>query len=105
MGLGGSLRHLIVARSRAAQCDGISHQSKFAGRDQGADIVAYPDPFRFETPRVKIQGKYRKGPAIGDEVGRLRGRLQNSDHGLFVSSGGFTKDAFAQALIIPNSPL
>ncbi len=67
------------------------------GRDQGVDVTAYPDPLGVESPRIKVQVKHRAGPAGGPELRELIGLLRSSDRGLFVSTGGFTKDAEAEA--------
>lgn len=38
------------------------------GPDRGVDIVAHPDPFGFERPRIKVQVKHRQGTVGGPEV-------------------------------------
>lgn len=63
------------------------------GPDQGVDIVAYPDPLGFEGPRIKVQVKHRKGSAGGPDLRNFIATLGDNENGLFVSTGGFTKDA------------
>lgn len=63
------------------------------GRDSGVDIVAFPDPFGFEMPRIKVQVKHRRDQATAHEVRALAGTLRENENGLFVSTGGFTIDA------------
>lgn len=64
------------------------------GADGGVDIIAAPDVFGFEEPRIVVQVKHRKGAASGPEITQLRGSANsNSGKGLFVSTGGFTPEA------------
>lgn len=67
------------------------------GADRGKDIVASPDGLGFEDPRIVVEVKHR-GAAMGsqDIRGFLGGRHAN-DKGLYVSTGGFTKDARYEA--------
>lgn len=68
-----------------------------AGADRGKDIVASPDGFGFEAPRIVVEVKHRK-EAMGSQAirGFLGGR-HAQDKGLYVSTGGFTKDAYYEA--------
>lgn len=65
------------------------------GRDGGVDIIAYRDPLGTLHPKIKVQVKHRiETPAPVTELRELLGLLsKDSDVGLFVSTGGFTKDA------------
>lgn len=68
------------------------------GPDGGMDIIAYMDPLGTKTPRIKVQVKHKIGSSIG--AGDLRGffaLIGNDDVGIFVSLGGFSKDAEAEA--------
>jgi restriction system protein len=67
------------------------------GKDVGVDLIAHPDPFGFGDPRIKVQVKHRAGQASRPELQALSGALHPGEHGLFVSTGGFTKDAEAWA--------
>ena len=67
------------------------------GRDRGVDIVAHPDPFGFERPRIKVQVKHKRNAAGGPEIRAFLGTLHPGDNGLFVSTGGFTSDAILEA--------
>lgn len=95
-----------------AQLDGYSFQVLVAGllkamgfkarlgppgRDFGVDIVAHPDDFGFQSPKIKVQVKHRKGQAGGPEIRELRGTLGATENGLFVSTGGFTSAAYREA--------
>lgn len=68
------------------------------GPDRGKDIVASPDGFGFESPRIVVEVKHREKSAMNSQAIRsfLGGRHQD-DKGLFVSTGGFTKDAYYEA--------
>lgn len=63
------------------------------GPDKGIDIIAHPDAFGFEGPRIKAQVKHRKDKTTGPEMRSFVGAMHAGDNGLFVSTGGFTKDA------------
>lgn len=67
------------------------------GPDRGIDIVAFADPLGISGPRIKVQVK-RSGDRIAvKEVRSFFAVLADSDIGLFVSAGGFTKDAEDEA--------
>ena len=63
------------------------------GKDVGVDVLAHPDPFGFSDPRIKVQVKHRGEQATRPELQALSGALHQNEYGLFVSTGGFTKDA------------
>jgi restriction system protein len=67
------------------------------GRDGGIDVVAYPDPLGVETPRIQVQVKHQQATVGGPAVRELIGLLRSGDRGLFISTGGFTKDAENEA--------
>ncbi|MCK4593508.1 restriction endonuclease [bacterium] len=71
-------------------------QSK-TGPDRGVDIIASPDPLHLEQPRIKVQVKKWEGTVGGETMRSFIGTLQAEDKGLFVSFGGYTKDAFYEA--------
>jgi len=73
------------------------------GRDGGVDIIAAPDAFGFQEPRIVVQVKHHRGSVGEPEVAQLRGVLRAQEKGLFVSTGGFT--AAAQHLASPNLTL
>lgn len=63
------------------------------GADGGIDIIAAPDVFGFEQPRIIVQVKHRQSQASAGDVQQLKGTLQLGEKGLFVSTGGFSRDA------------
>ena len=68
------------------------------GADGGMDIFASPDGLGLEEPRIKVQVKHRSqkigAPEISSFIGRIR---EKNVKALFVSTGGFTKDARKEA--------
>ena len=67
------------------------------GRDGGLDIVAWSDPLGTRPPRIKVQVKRRADPVNVDGLRSFMALLGDDDVGLFVSTGGFTKDAEEEA--------
>lgn len=69
-----------------------------AGPDRGKDIEASPDGFGFQEPRIVVEVKHRQGERVGaEQIRSFLGGRHESDRGLFVSTGGFTKDAVYEA--------
>jgi restriction system protein len=67
------------------------------GKDGGIDIVAAGDPLATQPPRIKVQVK-RQGDAVRvDGLRSFMALLNDTDVGIFVSVGGFTKDAADEA--------
>lgn len=69
------------------------------GKDGGVDILAYRDVFGLETPRIKVQVKNQKSAAGIAEVAYLHGVLGSGESGLFICTGGFSKDADGAAFV------
>ncbi|MCC6932575.1 MAG: restriction endonuclease [Deltaproteobacteria bacterium] len=86
----------------AALLRGMGYYTPFIapkGKDGGMDIIAYRDPLGTQTPRILVQVKHRQNTCPVQPVRELQGLLINrpGDVGIFVSSGGFTSDATAEA--------
>ena len=78
------------------------------GPDGGIDIRAFPDAFGFQTPRIRVQVKHRKGQANQQEIQQFAGAVGASGegyNGLFVSTGGFTTPAVRECEKHPNITL
>lgn len=77
------------------------HISEIAerGPDGGIDIIAYTDPLGTKLPRIIVQVKHRPDTAIpADHIQKLAGTLKrNTDVGIFVTSGSFSKPARKEA--------
>jgi len=67
------------------------------GPDKGIDIVAHVDPLGVKGPRIKAQVKRRADKINVDGVRGFMALLGDSDVGIFVSTGGFTRDAEDEA--------
>jgi restriction system protein len=68
------------------------------GSDLSKDIVASPDGFGFQTPRIVVEVKHRPKERIGAPMIRtFLGARKAHESGLFVSTGGFTKEAYYEA--------
>lgn len=67
------------------------------GSDRGRDIIASRDGFGFERPRIVVEVKHRKGAIGAPEVRSFLSALHAEDRGLYVSTGGFSKEAHYQA--------
>lgn len=67
------------------------------GSDGGRDIIASPDGLGLESPRIVVEVKHRKGNISAPLLRSFIGGLRNTDSGLYISTGGFTKDALIEA--------
>jgi restriction system protein len=67
------------------------------GSDRGRDIIASRDGFGFERPRIVVEVKHRKGTMGAPEIRSFLQTLHHDDRGLYVSTGGFSKEAHYQA--------
>ena len=67
------------------------------GPDQGIDIVASSDPLGATPTRLKVQVKRRKDPTDVAGLRAFLAVLGDDDIGIFVSTGGFTRDADREA--------
>jgi restriction system protein len=68
-----------------------------AGADRGKDIIASRDGFGFETPRIVVEVKHRRGAMGAPEIRAFLGGRHADDRGLYVSTGGFTQQAQFEA--------
>ena len=68
-----------------------------SGSDRGKDIVASPDGLGFEDPRIVVEVKHRTAAMGAPEIRSFLGGRHDHDKGLYVSTGGFTKDARYEA--------
>lgn len=68
-----------------------------AGPDRGKDIIASKDGFGFERPRIVVEVKHRRGQMGSQEIRSFLGGRHPDDRGLYVSTGGFTREARYEA--------
>lgn len=68
-----------------------------AGPDRGKDIIASRDGFGFEPPRIVVEVKHRRGQMGAPEIRAFLGGRHSEDRGLYVSTGGFSREAQFEA--------
>lgn len=91
----GDLEQLVAALLNAM---GYKAAVTPQGPDRGVDVFASPDGLGLETPRIKAEVKHRKGTRMGaQDIRSFVGGLREGDRGLYVSTGGFTKEAKYEA--------
>jgi len=88
------MQQLVAGILRAM---GYKTQVSPPGSDRGKDIVASPDGFGFEHPRIVVEVKHRKGQMGSQDIRSFLGGRHKDDRGLYVSTGGFSKDAQYEA--------
>jgi restriction system protein len=66
------------------------------GPDRGKDIEASPDGLMLTDPRILVEVKHRSGQMGAKEV-RSFGSVLRQQKGLYVSTGGFSKEAKYEA--------
>lgn len=83
----------------AAILRGMGYQSRISpkGPDRGVDVFASPDGLGLEEPRIKAEVKHRKNTIGSQDIRSFIGGLRDGDKALYVSTGGFTKDAKYEA--------
>jgi len=67
------------------------------GADRNVDVFASPDGLGLTSPRIKAEVKHRSGRMGAKEIRSFIGALREGDRGLFISTGGFTKDVRYEA--------
>ncbi len=68
-----------------------------SGSDRGKDIVASPDGLGFEDPRIVVEVKHRQATMGSQEIRSFLGGRHDNDKGLYVSTGGFSREARYEA--------
>lgn len=89
------MQHLTAGLLRA-----MSYKTRISpsGPDRGKDIVASPDGFGFEQPRIIVEVKHRRGQMGTQEVRGFLAVIRHAgDKGLYVSTGGFSREAYYEA--------
>lgn len=67
------------------------------GPDRGVDVVASPDGLGLTQPRIKAEVKHRDGAMGAPAIRGFIGTLRDGDSGLFISTGGFSREARYEA--------
>ena len=87
----GEMEELLAAVLRAM---GFRTRVSAKGPDRGVDVLASPDGLGLQEPRIKCEVKHRKNTVIGaQEVRSFLGALRAGDRGIYLSTGGFTREA------------
>lgn len=68
-----------------------------AGSDRGKDIIASPDGLGLEDPRIVVEVKHRSGQIGANQIRSFTGGLRSGHKGIYVSTGGYTKEAKYEA--------
>lgn len=68
-----------------------------SGPDRGIDIVASPDGLGLLEPRIIVQVKHKSGSIGASDIRSFTGILRTGNKGIYVSTGGFTKEAKYEA--------
>lgn len=84
------------------KCMGYFARVTQASGDGGIDIIAHRDELGFEPPIIKVQCKQILATVGRPEVQQLHGAIENGEHGLFVTLGGFSSDARTFERTKPN---
>ena len=84
------------------ECMGFHTRVTAKSRDGGVDVIAHKDQLGFEPPIIKIQCKQITNPIGQPEVAQLIGNVENGEHGLFVTLGGYSRDARQYERTKPN---
>ena len=77
------------------QAEGYTIAPSVGSADQGVDVLAGHGLFGFDPPLVCVQVKHEQGATRAPAVQQLRGAIEDfgAQQGLFVSWGGYTRDA------------
>jgi restriction system protein len=89
------LQQLVAGILRAM---GYKTRVSDQGPDRGMDIFASPDGLGLQEPRIFVEVKHRLGTPVGSQDLRaFLGGRKAGDKCLYVSTGGFSKDAKYEA--------
>lgn len=67
------------------------------GSDLGKDIIASPDGLGLEDPVIVVEVKHHSSPISSSSIRSFKGALKKINRGIYLSTGGFTKDAKYEA--------
>lgn len=84
----------------AAILRGMGYRTRISpkGPDRGVDVMASPDGLGLEEPRIKAEVKHRPKTSMGsNEIRSFLGGLREGDKAIYVSTGGFSKEAKYEA--------
>lgn len=90
----GQMEELVAGLLRAM---GYKTRTSPKGPDRGVDIFASPDGLGLQEPRIFVEVKHRGASMGAPELRAFLGGRRAGDRCLFVSTGGFTKEALYEA--------
>ena len=67
------------------------------GPDRGVDVFASPDGLGLGEPRIFVEVKHRTEKVSSEKIRAFMGGRQQADRCLYVSTGGFTREARYEA--------
>jgi len=88
------MQNLVASIIRAM---GFKTRVSPKGSDRGKDIVASPDGLGLEDPRIIIEVKHHKEQMGAPAIRSFLGGLRQGCKAIYVSTGGFTKEARYEA--------
>lgn len=88
------MEHLVAGVLRSM---GYKTSMTSTGSDGERDIIASPDGLGLESPLIAVEVKHRKEAMSAPALRSFIGGLRNTDSGLYVSTGSFTKEAVYEA--------
>jgi restriction system protein len=88
------MQDLVAALIRSL---GFKTKVSPAGPDRGKDIFASPDGLGLNDPRILVEVKHRQGSMGSQEIRSFLGAFRSGNKGIYVSTGGFTKEAKYEA--------
>ena len=88
------MEELVAAVFRAM---GFKARISPKGPDRGVDVIASPDGLGLQEPRIKAEVKHRSGSMGSQAIRSFIGALRPGDRGIYVSSGGFSREARYEA--------
>jgi restriction system protein len=88
------MEEMLAALLRAM---GFKTRVSPTGPDRGVDVFASPDGLGLEEPRIKAEVKHRSGSIGSQPIRSFIGALRAGDRGIFLSTGGFSREAKYEA--------
>lgn len=87
----GEMEELLAAVLRAM---GFRTRVSPTGPDRGVDVMASPDGLGLQEPRIKCEVKHRRNTQMGaQDLRSFIGALRAGDRGIYLSTGGFSREA------------
>lgn len=93
------MEHFAAAILRA-----MGYRTKVSprGPDRGVDVEASPDGLGLTKPHIKVEVKHRAGSMGSNILRSFITVVRSGQNGIFISTGGFTREARYEAERAPN---